>query len=248
VSRKKQKNLSTLKGDIIMFKKAKGILFFNVFVAVILAFSGKTFAVNPDYIAVQDLGGYKVSLSGNATQASFFLWATTSLVGANFVYPLPVYLCKLPGTSTLYLTADAGCSPGTRVGYAATTNQSFTPPGTQRVCLSGTTWPPVALPNCVNQALGPIKSTVVKRTTLSFAQAGNNQCTGRCGIGCTWMPYEASTPECLAHDQCLANSFTANPVCWGPLFDAAAQSYIFAIDPVYNKASNFFESFLSDLF
>lgn len=231
-----------------MIKKAKGILFFNLFVAVLLAFSGNTFAVNPGYIAVQDLGGNEVSLSGNSTQASYFLWATSSLVGVSFVYPTPVYLCQLTGTNKKYLTDVAGCTPGTLVGYAGYTNQSFTPPGTRRVCLSATTWPPVAIPNCVHEALGPSLATVVKRTTLLFGQAGNNQCTGRCGIGCTWMPYEASTPECLAHDQCLANSSTANPVCWGPLFDAAALSYIFAIDPVYNKASNFVESILSDLF
>jgi hypothetical protein len=33
--------------------------------------------------------------------------------------------------------------------------------------------------------------------------AVNNDCLGRCGLGCTWMPWEAWTSQCLRHDECV---------------------------------------------
>jgi hypothetical protein len=58
--------------------------------------------------------------------------------------------------------------------------------------------------------------------TLSSG-SGSDQCMGRCGLGCGWMPWEAWTPECLEHDQCVAQR--GHLRCVGGFFEAAI-SYV----------------------
>ncbi len=58
--------------------------------------------------------------------------------------------------------------------------------------------------------------------TLSSG-AGSNECYGRCGLGCGWMPWEAWTSECLEHDQCVDQK--GHLACIGGLFKAAV-SYV----------------------
>ncbi len=60
------------------------------------------------------------------------------------------------------------------------------------------------------------------KATLSSG-SGSNDCLGRCGLGCSWMPWEAYTPECLEHDQCVAAH--GHMGCLGKFF-VAAVSYV----------------------
>lgn len=222
-----------------MFKNAKGI-FSHLLFALLLIPCGAAFAVNPDYIQIQDLGGGAVSLNGT-TSTGLYIYAKSPPGNSSNA----VYLCT-QGSRLSLVEPSGWCPNGTKslLGYhLGVNNQSYNIP--PQICLMNyQSWPS---PICVMKlALGAF--SIIKRTTVSFGRVGNVDCTGRCGIGCTWMPYDAWTPECLVHDQCLQSTSTANPACWGPMFDAAAVSYIFALDPVYNKASNFIESILSDLF
>ncbi len=53
--------------------------------------------------------------------------------------------------------------------------------------------------------------------------SGSGECVGRCGAGCEWMPWEAWTPECLDHDECVEDN--GHLLCVGSFFDAAV-SYV----------------------
>jgi hypothetical protein len=228
-----------------MFKKAKGILFVHVLFALLLIPCGHALAVNSSYVEFQD-GANGISVTHEYATPGYYLTATGSSSNA-------VYLCKnlipIPPYTGTYKTVKylsiSSCGSGSLLGYhKGFSSQSY--PVLGQFCLTNpSSWPS---PTKVCNAIAFTASEILKRTTLPFGQLGNTSCTGRCGIGCTWMPYEAWTPECLVHDQCLQSTSTANPACWGPMFDVAATSYIFALDPVYNKVSNFIESFLSDLF
>jgi hypothetical protein len=67
----------------------------------------------------------------------------------------------------------------------------------------------------------------------SYPQAALNQggvsndCLGRCGVGCGWMPWEAWTSECYAHDVCVQNHGYLAPQCLVS-FIPAAISYVWA--------------------
>lgn len=69
---------------------------------------------------------------------------------------------------------------------------------------------------------------VYTRTTMSNNSSQNNDCFGRCGLGCGWMPWEAWTPECRAHDQCVADHNGNQLPCLDGRFLAAAASYVWA--------------------
>lgn len=55
--------------------------------------------------------------------------------------------------------------------------------------------------------------------------APDNECLGRCGLGCSWMPWEAWTSECRAHDECVRDN--GQLACLGSFVDAAV-SYVWA--------------------
>ena len=74
---------------------------------------------------------------------------------------------------------------------------------------------------------------------------GSNDCVGRCGMGCSWMPWDAWTSECLEHDQCVANH--GHLSCIGGLFEAAI-SYVEVgvkslVKAVVDAVSSFFDWF-----
>ena len=52
----------------------------------------------------------------------------------------------------------------------------------------------------------------------------NNDCYGRCGWGCTWMPWEAWTDECAEHDRCVRDNGFFH--CLDGRFLKAAVSYV----------------------
>jgi hypothetical protein len=74
----------------------------------------------------------------------------------------------------------------------------------------------------------------------------NNDCTGRCGLGCSWMPWEAWTPECRRHDECVRDN--GHLKCLdGRMLDAAV-SYVAAgakqlVRSIGNAIKSFFRWF-----
>lgn len=73
----------------------------------------------------------------------------------------------------------------------------------------------------------------------------NNDCIGRCGLGCSWMPWEAVTSQCRAHDECVRDH--GHLACVGKLLPAAI-SYVAVglktlVRSIMNKVKSFFRWF-----
>ncbi len=60
--------------------------------------------------------------------------------------------------------------------------------------------------------------------TVMNQNSVNNDCYGRCGWGCTWMPWEAWTDECAEHDRCVRDNGFFH--CLDGRFLRAAVSYV----------------------
>lgn len=80
-------------------------------------------------------------------------------------------------------------------------------------------------------------------TQTPLSGQNEDECLGRCGLGCSWMPWDAWTSECMAHDQCVANH--GHLACLPQLIPAAI-SYVWAgAKSLVKTITNFVEDLFS---
>lgn len=90
-----------------------------------------------------------------------------------------------------------------------------------------------------------LPSTTVGTETILNSGTVNNDCLGRCGLGCGWMPWEAWTSSCRTHDECVRDN--GHLACVGKLLPASI-SYVVAgakslFRSVMNKIKSVFRWF-----
>ncbi len=106
-------------------------------------------------------------------------------------------------------------------------------------------------PNCEGRVTefrlgyGRLSNKQYNRTDLNSG-AVNNDCLGRCGNGCSWMPWEAWTSACRRHDECVRDNGHLH--CLDGRFLDAAISYVVAgvkslIKSIGNAIKSFFDWF-----
>ena len=145
----------------------------------------------------------------------------------------PIYRCYIWGwdhmTSTSSNCEGAGLNEG-RLGYLLTSPRSGHAPLYRCRQSTGEHFNSFD-PNCegsqyvTEYILGYARTDgnhFYHKATLSSG-SGSNDCFGRCGLGCSWMPWEAWTSECYEHDQCVAQH--GHLACLGVFADAAI-SYV----------------------
>ena len=74
----------------------------------------------------------------------------------------------------------------------------------------------------------------------------DNECLGRCGLGCGWMPWEAWTSECRRHDECVRDR--GHLACLPQLAPAAISYVVAGAKTLLRSIGNAVKSFFKSIF